>query len=405
MHEARIGLELNGYTNTPQLDRSAGPPSPAPLPPAAARRATATSARCGPASSTMPSSSSAITWSRLASNRSSSTSRSTPIATSTETYTFGGGVTSTGTTITGIQQYVNALSAAPNGSPTAYTSVTGNPDLAVFQFRNAIYFQDDWKALPNLHFAYGLRYYTQTNPTNATGLQPRLGVAWSPDKKQTWSLHAHVGLFSGRNSAHSWAQIVFTDGTDRITSTFYNPTCSNGGAFDPTRCAPVNSSGSAAPQTIRKVQPHMPNLFYSIYNLGFSKTLPRGFSFSADYYVGEMWHATRTENINSPTNGSPSGPRPYGANLNILQLQGSGTRLLQCRVLRALQPGPQTRAVLRRSRPGRSRRRQRQQQLLHPADHRYQRRRVRPPRRPGPVERLRQRHPQPPREDHLERQL
>jgi hypothetical protein len=68
----------------------------------------------------------------------------------------------------------------------------------------------------------------------------------------------------------------------------------------------------------------MPNLFYSNYNLGFTKTFPKGFTFSADYYIGEMWHYNRTENINSPANGSPTGPRPNGANLNILQMQGSG---------------------------------------------------------------------------------
>ena len=246
------------------------------------------------------------------------------------TYNFGGGVASTGVTLTGIQQYVNGLNAGPNGSPTAFSNVAGNPEVEIYQFRNAVYIQDDWKALSNLHIASGLRYYTQTNPTNGTGFQPRVGVAWSPDKKATWSLHAHAGLFSGRNTAHNWAQILFMDGTQRVTSTVYNPICSSPGVFNPNTCAPLNTANGSAPNggtpihSIRTVQPNLPNLFYSTYNLGFSKTLPKGFSFSADYYIGEMWHYGRTENINSPTNGSPAGPRPYGANLNILQLQGSG---------------------------------------------------------------------------------
>jgi hypothetical protein len=241
------------------------------------------------------------------------------------TYVFGGGVTSTGATLTGIQQYVNALNGAANGSPTTYTNVVGNPNLDVHQFRNAIYYQDDWKALPNLHFAYGLRYFTQTNPTNGTGFQPRLSAAWSPDKKQTWNLHAHAGLFSGRNGTHNWAQIMFSDGTHRITNTLYNPGCSSTGVFNPNTCAPQNSASGGTPiNTIRTVQPGLPNLFYSTYNVGFTKSFPKGFSFSADYYIGEEWHAQRTENINSPANGQPTGPRPYGANLNILQMQGTG---------------------------------------------------------------------------------
>jgi hypothetical protein len=139
------------------------------------------------------------------------------------------------------------------------------------------------------------------------------------------SLHAHEGLFSGRNGAHNWAQIIFMDGTERVSSTVYNPACSTLGIFNPSTCAPLSSSTGGTPiHSIRTVQPHLPNLFYSTYNVGFTKTFPKGFSFSADYYAGEMWHDPRSENINSPSNGSPTGPRPLGPNLNILQVQGSG---------------------------------------------------------------------------------
>ena len=324
MHEARIGLELDGYTHTPN---STGP------------QVSVAGAFSG-GGNTAGSSHERETWASIIDDAIiQAGSHLIKVGIQPEivhiaqhattnfngTYTFGGGVTSTGAAITGIQQYVNALNGKANGSPTAYSNVAGNPDLEVFSFRNAIYYQDDWKALPNLSFAYGLRYYTQINPTNGTGFQPRLSVAWSPDKKATWNLHAHAGLFSGRLGAHNWAQIVFMDGTQRVTSTVYNPTCSVPGIFNPDTCAPLASSTGGTPiHSIRAVQPHMPNLFYSTYNVGFTKTLPKGFSFSADYYIGEMWHYTRTENINSPSNGQPTGPRPSGANLNILQMQGTG---------------------------------------------------------------------------------
>ncbi|HEV2577655.1 MAG TPA: carboxypeptidase regulatory-like domain-containing protein [Acidobacteriaceae bacterium] len=236
------------------------------------------------------------------------------------TYTFGGGVTSSGATITGIQQYVNALNGAANGSPTAYSGVAGNPVVDVFQFRNAIYFQDDWKILSNLHFAYGLRYYTQTAPTVVDAINPRFGVSWSPDKKATWNLHAHAGLFSGRSSAHTWAQFLEMDGVQRVTSTVYNPTCS--GAFDPNTCTPLTNG--MAIHSMRTLQPDIPNLFYDIENLGFSKTFPKKFTLSADYYIGQMWHYWRSENINAPLNGSPTGPRPGPADTNIFQMQASG---------------------------------------------------------------------------------
>ena len=236
------------------------------------------------------------------------------------TYTFGGGVTASGATLTGIQQYVNALNGAPDGSPTAFSNVTGNPAIAVLQFRDAFYFQDDWKLRPNLHFAYGLRYYVQTDPTIVDALNPRFGVSWSPDKNATWNLHAHAGLFSGRSSAHQWTQFLQMDGVQRITSTVYNPTCS--GTFDPSTCTPLETGTPI--DSMRTIQPNIPNLLFGIENLGFAKTFPKKFTLTADYYIGQLWHDWRSENINSPLNDSPTGPRPGPADTNILQVQASG---------------------------------------------------------------------------------
>ena len=239
------------------------------------------------------------------------------------TYVFGGGVTSTGAPLTGIQQYVNALNGAPNGAPTTFSSVAGSPNVAVFGFRNAIYYQDDWKVAERLHFAYGLRYYTQINPTIVSALTPRFGVAWSPDKKSTWTLHAHAGMFSGQITAHNWGQILFSDGTQRVSNTVYSPSCP--GKFDPSTCTPLATRTlTPSVQSIRAVAPNFSNTSYAIENVGFSKTFPKGFTLSGDYYIAQLWHSTRTENINAPTNGSPTGPRPFGPNLNILQMQGSG---------------------------------------------------------------------------------
>ncbi|HTV07662.1 MAG TPA: TonB-dependent receptor [Candidatus Aquilonibacter sp.] len=235
-------------------------------------------------------------------------------------YTFGGGVTASGQTLTGIQQYVNALNGAPNGSPTAFSNTAGNPRLLVDQFRNTLYYQDDWKVRPNLHFAYGVRYYVETPPRVVGAVQPRLGVSWSPDKKATWNLHAHAGMFAGRISAHNWLQIRQMDGVQRVTSTVYNPSCTGG--FDPNACAPL-STGTAI-HSIRTIAPHLPLLSFAIQNLGLAKTFPKGFTFTTDFYLAQIWHYQRSENINSPLSDSPTGPRPGPANLNILQLQSSG---------------------------------------------------------------------------------
>jgi hypothetical protein len=76
--------------------------------------------------------------------------------------------------------------------------------------------------------------------------------------------------------------------------------------------------------SIRTITPNFRNTLWAMENVGFSKTLPKGFSISGDYNIAQLWHDTRTENINSATNDSPTGPRPLAPNLNILQMQGSG---------------------------------------------------------------------------------
>jgi hypothetical protein len=246
------------------------------------------------------------------------------------TWLFGGGTapvldanhnpTAQTETITGVQQYVRALNGYAGGQPTEFSNAAGNPALNMTQYRLALFLQDDWKLRPNLHFAWGLRYYTQNKPMVHNNFNPRFGLSWSPDKKSTWNLHAHAGLFSGRFTAHSYAQILQQDGNLQTASLVYTPSCS--GSFSPNTC---NAFTGATPlQSVRTVQPHLPNLFFSIQNLGFSHTIAKSWSISADFYLAQMWHYTRTENINSPTNGQPLGPRPLAPNLNILQWQSSG---------------------------------------------------------------------------------
>jgi len=246
------------------------------------------------------------------------------------TWLFGGGTapvldanhqpTSAKETITGVQQYVRALNGYAGGAPTQYFNVSGNPTLNLTQYRLALFFQDDWKVLPRLHIAIGLRYYTQSKPMVHNNFNPRFGVSWAPDKNSKWTLHAHAGLFSGRFGAHSYAQLLGMDGTNRVTSLIYSPSCP--GSFDPNTCNPF--TGATPLQSIRTIQPHLPNLFYSIQNIGFSHTIGKGWTVSADYNLAQMWHYTRTENINAPTNGQPLGPRPLAPNLNIQQWNSSG---------------------------------------------------------------------------------
>jgi hypothetical protein len=238
-------------------------------------------------------------------------------------YTFGGGTAPVldangnpipGQTeiISGLEQYRRAKLGLPGGNPTAFNNVTGTPAVSFNQVQDALYIQDMWKLRPNLQLAMGFRYYLQNAPLTMNGATPRLGIAWSPDKKEKWQLHAHIGMFTGQYGTSDYAELQREDGVHRITSTVYNPIYND--PFD----------DATTIHSIRQASPHLQNITFAIENVGGTHTFPHGWSVNTDIYWGRIWNYTRTLNINSPLNDSPTGPRPGPLNLNILQTNNSG---------------------------------------------------------------------------------
>jgi hypothetical protein len=239
------------------------------------------------------------------------------------TYTFGGGtapvldangnpVAGQTETITGVQQYQRALLDQAGGAATAFTNVAGTPTVDFTQVQDTLFVQDDWNAGHGVHIASGVRYFIQNDPTLLSSMVPRLGILWSPSKKGTWTLHAHAGMFSGRFGETTYAEVLREDGIHRVTSTVYNPVYGN----------PL--AGATPIQSMRQFNPHIGNLTWAAENVGGTRSLPKGLNLSADYYIGRIWNYTRSENINSPLNGQPTGPRPGAPNLDLLQVQASG---------------------------------------------------------------------------------
>ncbi|MGI4755325.1 MAG: TonB-dependent receptor domain-containing protein [Janthinobacterium lividum] len=240
------------------------------------------------------------------------------------TYIFGGGsapaldasgnALAGGTaTISGLEQYRRARLGLAGGTPTAYTAVTGSPDINFTQTRIAVYAQDDWKLRPNLKLSYGARYYAQNDPKTLLNLVPRVGIAWSPDKAQKWTIKAHAGMFSDRYSTEDWTELRRLDGTERVSSTVYSPVYGN----------PL--TGSTPIRTVRTTAPGFSNGTFSEEQVEVDRSLRGGWNVQGTFYWLRGWNFARSANINSPLYGQPNGPRPGAANLNVLQAQNSGS--------------------------------------------------------------------------------
>jgi hypothetical protein len=241
------------------------------------------------------------------------------------TYIFGGGTapvldasnnpTAATETISGLEQYRRAQLNLPGGTPTQYSSTAGNPQVDFTEFYPAFFVQDDIKIRPNVTLSAGLRYFLATLPFQDNGFTPRLGVSWAPNGSKTLSLNAHIGLFSGHSPnglAFTEAELRREDGIDRVTSLVYNPVYG----------APA-TTGSSVLHALRDIAPNYRSNESMMAELGANKTLPFGFNISANLIYIRSWRQERTLNVNTPLNGSPTGPRPGAPNLNILQLQSS----------------------------------------------------------------------------------
>ncbi len=235
------------------------------------------------------------------------------------TYIFGGGIapaldgSGTTTTITGLEQYRRTLLGLPGGTPTQYNVTTGTEAVSLNQLQVVLYAQDQWKLRPRLQLALGLRWAMQNNPETVGNAGPRVGLAWSPDRKQKTVFHARTGLFFG-----------VVDPQTGLTARQLNGTIQSELQIDnPVYGSPLNT-GTSTITTVRAPLPGLTQTPSLQSHLGVEHDFPHHWHAQANLYLAHAWDILRSRDINAPLNGSPNGPRPLEPNLNLYQFQQSG---------------------------------------------------------------------------------
>ena len=225
-------------------------------------------------------------------------------------------------TISGLEQYRRTLLALPGGVPTRFSMTSGDPTVHVNQWLFSAFAQDEWKFRRNIAISMGLRYEGQTNPGDKLSLAPRLGVAYSADKKQHWILRAHVGLFYSRIPDSLAFDVQRLNGQRERQIIINHPSFPN----------PLSGGGvSSGIGTIRELQPGItPGASWQM-QFAVEHQLPHGWklNFGQSYSIGRS--VLRTVNINSPILPLANAMidpltalRPLGINENILQYQSTG---------------------------------------------------------------------------------
>lgn len=245
-------------------------------------------------------------------------------------YTFGGGLAeeldANGQPISGTDTYISALEqyrrtiAGQGSSPTTYRFTQGTPTISFNQWRTALYAQDQWKVSQRVSLSFGLRYALQTEPNSFANVAPRIGVAWSPDKKQKWVFHARVGLFYSPIAAQVTQTALRLNGTRQTQMLIYNPSYAN-----PTQ---LNSS-SIAVQTLWQFAKNPTESISFQSHVGVEHEFPKSWHVQANLYLPVGWGSMRARNINAPilsasTTNPLLAPRPLAAGKNIFEFQQTG---------------------------------------------------------------------------------
>lgn len=251
-------------------------------------------------------------------------------------YVFGGGSApvldasnnSTGqtTTISALEQYRRARLNLPGGSPTTYQVTTGTPVVPLTMWQVGLWADDNWKLTGRLSLAAGFRYQFQTSPGIFANFNPRLGFAWSPDKKQTWVFHARAGFFNGAFGQSYVTEIHRLNGIRQRETTVYSPDYSK-------PLTPV--SGSIQVGTTNQFPPRpVQDMTFRIY-ANAERDFAHHWHARANFYWASYWSVIRVVNINAPlvadSVGTAPDPtaslealRPIVPDENLIEYQNSG---------------------------------------------------------------------------------
>lgn len=229
-----------------------------------------------------------------------------------------GGATVGGENISALEQYRRALLAQI--APTRFSVTLGASSATVNQWRVAFFALDEWRFRKNIGLSFGLRYEAQTAPADFSGFAPRIGIAYSPDKKQIWVFRARAGIFYERIGEQLTLETLRLDGSRQREILIDNPHFPNpfsgGTIHNSTNTIRISDEDLRPPASLQM-------------RVEVERQLPRGWRVSSSFSQTLGWFDLRSRNINAPlisdTNPDPrTAPRPFGGNTNILQFESSG---------------------------------------------------------------------------------
>lgn len=226
--------------------------------------------------------------------------------------------------------FTPAQIAASGGGASQLSIAGGNPNSGVRQWDFGGFFQDDWKARPDLTLSYGLRYEQQTNISSNLNLAPRVAFAWSPGlapgKQPKTVVRGGTGVFYERANESLTLQANRFDGVNQLQFTVTDPSVLE--AFP--RVPAISAlSAFALPQNTYRVSDDLTAPYTIQSSISLERQLPFRTTLTTTYLNSRGVHYLRLRNINAPLPGTfdptvpGSGVRPFGTG-NVFEYESSG---------------------------------------------------------------------------------
>ena len=221
----------------------------------------------------------------------------------------------------------SSLDAYSAGTPSEYNVTTGRPEADVNLFDAGLFFQDDYRARPNLTLSVGLRFESQNRISDHADWGPRFSFAWAPGNNNghppTTVIRGGYGWFFDRFSSTYVLDAIHQNGINQVQYVVKSP------GFNVPPASPATIAQSAIAPTIYQVSPHLHAQLNMEAAIGIEHQFGKIATTSVTYINSRGDHQYLSNNTNAflpgtydPTTGT--GVRPNGINENIYQFQSEG---------------------------------------------------------------------------------
>jgi hypothetical protein len=196
-------------------------------------------------------------------------------------------------------------------TPAQYhATVIQNPLARAILFDGALFYQDDWRARPNLTMSYGLRFETQNRIRDHADWGPRFSVAWAPGHvgktPPKTVVRAGYGWFYDRFTVpNSFAsstgtpylvQAIHQNGINQQSYVINNPDFYNPNA-------PASSStlaNATSIPSIYNIDPHFHAALSMQGGVGVDQQISKKLMFNVTYLFTRGVHQYLTNNVTAP---------------------------------------------------------------------------------------------------------